>query len=140
MEFKMTDSTYFIRLDPEEKIIETLLAFLEENYIPSGMLMAVGAVKGVTLRYFDQKTKNFVEKVFTEPMEVTSLTGNITTMNGAPYLHPHIVLAKRDFSTISGHLQEGVVGPTLEVIIRSFDLSVDRIFSEGIGLNILSFE
>ncbi|RMG30183.1 MAG: DNA-binding protein [Methanobacteriota archaeon] len=140
MEFKGNGSIFFLRLDPDEKIMETLLAFLEDQFIPSGTLMAVGAVKEATLRYFNQKEKTFVEKVFAEPMEVTSLTGNITVKDGTPYVHPHVVLGRRDFSTISGHLQEGVVGPTLEITIQAFDLSIQRIHSEEIGLNILHFD
>lgn len=140
MEYKGAESTYFLRLDPDEKIVESLMAFLEEQFIPSGTFTAVGAVKEVTLRYFDQYNKTFIEKVFSEPMEVTSLTGNITTKDGVPYIHPHIVLGKKDFSTLSGHLKEGIVGPTLEIVINAFDLSIDRTYSQAIGLNILKFD
>lgn len=131
---------YFLRLDPEEKIVQSLLEFIENHDIPSGFFMGVGAVKDATLRYFDQQTKEFVEMEFVEGMEVTALTGNISTMSGEPYIHPHIVLGRRNFSTISGHLKEGTVGPTLEVVLVSGDEAIGRRFEPTIGLNIFSFE
>ncbi len=140
MEFKRSNTNYFLRLDPDEKIMETLMAFLEENFIPSAILMGVGAVKEVTLRYFNQENKTFVQNTFSEPMEVTALTGNITSMDGTAYIHPHIVLGRKDFTTISGHLHEGIVGPTLELAIIGTEMPVERIFSPQIGLNILKFD
>lgn len=42
----------------------------------------MGAINEVTLRFFNPETKTFVDKTFREQMEISNLTGNISTMNG----------------------------------------------------------
>lgn len=50
-------------------------------------------------------------------MEVASLAGNITTDANEPKLHAHVVVAKRDGSALGGHLVNGHVRPTPEVLV-----------------------
>jgi predicted DNA-binding protein with PD1-like motif len=51
-------------------------------------------------------------------VEVLSLVGDITlTDKGEPKIHVHAVLGRSDGSTRGGHLIEGRVRPTLEVVL-----------------------
>jgi predicted DNA-binding protein with PD1-like motif len=52
--------------------------------------------------------------------EVLSLVGEITTENGEPLVHGHVVLGRRDGSTLGGHLLRGVVRPILIVTVNEW--------------------
>ena len=131
---------YILRIDKEEKIIQSIQSFLENNKIVSGYFNAIGAINQVTLRYLDQPSKQFIDKEFTEAFEVTSLLGNVTSMNSKSYIHAHIVLGGRDYQAISGHLVEARVGATLEVHGTITHTNVGRKFNDETGLNLLDFE
>ena len=50
-------------------------------------------------------------------VEVQSLVGDIALDGGRPKLHAHVVLGRRDMSTLGGHLLKAIVRPTLEVLL-----------------------
>ena len=53
-------------------------------------------------------------------MEVASLIDDVAQApSGAPAVHIHLVVGKRDGTAMAGHLGEGHVRPTLEVIGKS---------------------
>ncbi len=52
-----------------------------------------------------------------EQVEVVSLVGDIALRDGEPALHAHVVLARRDGSTVGGHLRRAIAWPTLEVVV-----------------------
>ena len=70
------------------------------------------------LGYFDRERKEYEEIPVDEQVEVLSLVGDVALdPDGAPVVHAHAVLGKRDGSTAGGHLLEGHVRPTLEVML-----------------------
>jgi predicted DNA-binding protein with PD1-like motif len=50
-------------------------------------------------------------------VEVVALVGDVARERGRPKIHAHAVLGRRDGSTCGGHLLEGHVRPTLEVML-----------------------
>jgi predicted DNA-binding protein with PD1-like motif len=74
-----------------------------------------------------------------EQVEVAALVGDIGVDEaGAPALHIHLVLGKRDGSAIAGHLVKGHVRPTLEVIITESPVHLRRRRDAETGLNLIS--
>jgi uncharacterized protein len=69
------------------------------------------------LGYFDWQTKEYRKIVVGEQVEVLSLLGDVAVAEEGPTLHVHAVLDKADGSVVGGHLLEGHVRPTLEVIL-----------------------
>ena len=61
--------------------------------------------------------KRYVSAAVNEQVEVVSLLGDIAIENGQPRIHAHIVVAKRGGTTAGGHLLEGHVRQTLEVVL-----------------------
>ncbi len=45
-------------------------------------------------------------------MEITSLVGNISQMNGEVYLHIHINLANEENKVFGGHLTSAIISAT----------------------------
>ena len=90
--YKQIGNKYIISINTSEEIVNALNLFCEERKIKSGSITGLGAINEVTLRFFNPETKTFVDKTFREQMEISNLTGNISTMNGKPYLHVHITV------------------------------------------------
>jgi len=139
MEFKKFGNVYIVRLDKGEEIIETLKNFCATNQITLGCVSGIGAVNRVTLGLFETKPKRYVAEELTGDFEITSLSGNITTMNKEVYVHLHGTVSDLTHKTHGGHVTSAVVSATVELIVVAVEGVVDRKFSQEIGLNLLEF-
>lgn len=109
--------TYAIVLDSGDEAVSLLQNFVRNHEVEAASLTAIGALSGATLGYFDWATKQYEKITVSEQVEVLSLIGDVAVADGAPSLHVHAVLGKRDGSAIGGHLLAAQVRPTLEVIL-----------------------
>ena len=57
--------------------------------------------------------------------------------NGVPKVHAHVVVGKADATAHGGHLVEGVVRPTLEVVITETPAYLRRRFDAQSGLALI---
>ena len=137
MNFKRIGERFVIRIDKDEKIVETTKKICIENEIHLGVISGIGAVSKAKIGMFKPEEKEYVSTELIGDYEITSLNGNITTMNGEAYLHVHINLADEEHKTFGGHLDEAIVSVTCEVIIEKIEGSIDREFDEKTGLNLL---
>jgi predicted DNA-binding protein with PD1-like motif len=78
---------------------------------------AIGAFRDATLGYFDWKSKDYQKIPVVEQVEVLSLIGDVAISDGKPTVHAHVVVGRADGSTRGGHLLQGHVRPTLEVVL-----------------------
>ena len=129
--------TYFVRLDRGEKIIDSVKDFCTKNNIKCGYFSGIGALDEVELAHYIVENKKYTSKVFKQVLEITNLTGNITTMDNEVYLHCHITLGDDEMKAISGHLKEGKIAATCEIILVKLDAEINRKHDELIGLNLL---
>jgi predicted DNA-binding protein with PD1-like motif len=140
MEYVQYGSKIVLRLDRGEELVGAVRIFCEENSIRLGSVSGIGAVNQVDVGLFVQETKEYHTKEFRGSMEITSLAGNISQMNGKVYIHLHATLTDATYQAYGGHLNKAVVGATCELFIDVVDGEVDRLMSEEIGLNLISFD
>jgi len=126
MKFKKIENTYIIKLERGEKIIENIKKFCTENDIKCGYFSGIGALDEVELAHYIVENKKYTSKVFKQVLEITNLTGNIGTMDNEVYLHCHITLGDEEMKSIAGHLNEGKVSATCEIILVNLDGEVNR--------------
>ena len=126
MKYFVFGSTYIIRLDAGEKIIETLQALCERDAIGGGYFSGIGSAGEAEIGWFDAAAKGYVWTEVPGPSEIVSLTGNITKADGRPFVHAHIALAGRDSSIKGGHLKEAVVAVTCELTLVAFKDDIAR--------------
>ena len=136
MKFKKFKNKFIIRIDKGEEVVETLKKFCEDNKINLGSITGIGATNKATIGLFDVETKKYYSKELTGNYEITNLSGNISKMNNEVYLHLHINLSDSEHKSFGGHLNSAVVSATFEGIIEVIYGSVEREFSEEIGLNL----
>lgn len=139
MEYRRFSDTFVVRLDRGEEVITSIEALCEREGVTLGWVNAIGAVGEATLGYFDTSMKQYFSHQYAGIYEIASLSGNVSTHDGKPYLHIHAVLTGEDGAAVGGHLNRAVVSATCEVFIRVLDGRIGRSLSEDIGLNIITF-
>ena len=72
--------------------------------------------------------------------EVLSLIGDVALGHDGPQPHIHAVLGLPDGTTRGGHLLEGHVWPTLEVIIRETHAGLRKTYRPEIGLALIDLD
>jgi len=137
MKSKKIKDTYFIRLERGEKIIETLKYFCSKNKIKCGYFYGIGALDEAELAHYTVESKKYASKTFKQPLEIVNMNGNVTTMNKDIYLHCHITLSDEEMKGIAGHLKEGKISPTCEIILIKLNTNINRKYDNLIGLNLL---
>lgn len=139
-EFRKIDNTYIVRLNKGAEIISAIKDFCTSNNIKVGIVQGIGAINAATFGFFNPETKEYNEKLFEGPREITSLLGNISTKDGETYLHLHMNASGSDYNTIGGHLINATISLTGEIFITPINGTVERKFCEKTGLNLLSFQ
>ena len=137
MKFTKSSNSFVIRLVKGEEIVEALVNFCSQNAVKSGYFWAIGAVDSAKIGFYDLNKKEFNFKKFNAPYEIASLIGNISQVDGGPFLHIHTILSDENFTCIGGHLEEAVVGATCEVYLIDLGMKIERKYDKEIGLKLL---
>ena len=119
-----------ISVTPGRKIIgrlakgEDLLAVLEncarEHNITLGEVQAIGAVSQARIGYYNQSERKYYFLDLERPLEILSLTGNISLKDGKPMVHVHIILGDNEGRAFGGHLAEGTLAFACEFMIQEY--------------------
>ncbi|HVX10692.1 MAG TPA: PPC domain-containing DNA-binding protein [Pirellulales bacterium] len=132
--------TYVLVLDTGEEVTGALLDFAKKQQIRTASFTAIGALRELTLGYFDWQKKEYEKIHVAEQVELLSLAGNIVSSKDGPKLHAHIVVGKRDGTAHGGHLVDAIVRPTLEMmIVESTAARLERQQDEASGLPLIKF-
>ena len=139
MEYRKFGDTYIVRMDPGEEILGQLRVFAEAEQVKLASVTALGAVKDFTVGVFDTNAKVYKSNRFQGVYEIVSLVGSINTMNDAFYCHLHMCAADQEGHAFGGHLNEAVISATCEMVVTCLPGRTDRVFSDEVGLNLISF-
>jgi predicted DNA-binding protein with PD1-like motif len=125
-------------LESGDEVVESLQKFAASQGLFAAQLTAVGAFESAVLLYFDWDRKDYLRIPVREQVEVASLIGDITQApSGEAALHIHLVIGRRDGSAMAGHLGEGHVRPTLEVILTESPAHLRKIRDPESGLALI---
>ena len=117
--------------------LAAITQFAKRNNIEGASFSAIGAFHDATIAYWNWDTKEYEHIEVKEQVEVLTLTGNVSRAGNEPKLHAHVILGRRDGSTIGGHLLRAVVRPTLEVFIVDYGVHLERKKDPATGLWLL---
>ena len=132
--------TFAVVLETGDEAMTSIAAFAKEQQLRTTQFSAIGALSRVVVAYFDWETKKYRNIPIEEQVEVLSLLGDITLEYGRHKVHAHIVVGKRDASAHGGHLIEGDVRPTLEILMTESPAYLRRRFDAESGLALLELE
>jgi uncharacterized protein len=123
--------------DKGDDFAPVLLHYAKRSAIGAATFHAIGAFRDATIAYWNAETKKYEDIAVAEQVEVVSMTGNITPSSEDFKFHAHVLLGKRDGSTVAGHFVRGIVYPTMEVYLTAWETSVQRKKDADTGLWLL---
>lgn len=132
------EKTFAVIFAAGDEAISGLTAFAKEKGLAGSHFTAIGGFQEATLGYFNLEKKDYDKIPVREQVEVLSLVGDISlTEKGEPKIHAHVVLGRSDGSTRGGHLVEGHVRPTLEVMLVESPRHLRRKHDPETGLGLI---
>jgi predicted DNA-binding protein with PD1-like motif len=134
------ERTFALVFDTGDTVMQPLAGFLREKDVTAARFSGIGAFQAVTLGYFDWEAKDYERIPIDEQVEVVSLTGDVALKDDEPQIHAHVVIAKRDASAHGGHLLDGTVRPTLEVLLIDAPKHLCKRFDPQTGLALIAPE
>jgi hypothetical protein len=130
--------TFVVVLESGDEVVGSLQKFAVSHGLFAAQLTAVGAFESAVLLYFDWDRKDYLRIPVREQVEVASLLGDIAQgPSGEPALHIHLVIGRRDGSAMAGHLGEGYVRPTLEVMLTESPAHLRKVRDPESGLALI---
>jgi predicted DNA-binding protein with PD1-like motif len=129
---------YVVVLEEGEEAFRTLTDFVRSENLTAASLTAIGAFAHAVVGWFDLAGKTYKRIEVREQCEVLSIVGGVAVDDqGRPGLHVHAVLGLEDGSTRGGHLIEGEVRPTLEVILTESPATIRRRKRDDLGIALI---
>jgi hypothetical protein len=118
--------TFVLAFDKGDDVHPTLLQFATEQKLVAAELRGIGGFRQVTLGYFERASLTYEPLPLREQVEVVALLGTITLADGAPKVHAHAIIGRKDGSTMAGHLLAAEVWPTLELFLTAYAQPLER--------------
>lgn len=130
--------TFAVILRTGDEAMACLREFAASERIGGAQVTAIGAFSTAKLAFFDWDAKQYRPIPVEEQTEVAALVGDIAVdPDGKPTVHVHAVLGRRDGTALAGHLQEGRVRPTLEVIVTESPAHLCKVEDAESGLALI---
>jgi uncharacterized protein len=132
--------TYALIFEKHDEVIAGLTSFAKQQSLGASHFTAIGAFSDLTLGYFNRDKKDYDKIPVKEQVEALSVMGDIALNKGEPKIHAHVVVGKRDGSTLGGHLVQAHVWPTLEVVLTESPRHLRRKTDEETGLALIELQ
>ena len=142
--YRYADGRYTVSIANRACVEEAIAALCRDLDIRSAAITGIGAVDEATLRFYNPATKRYVDRRFEEQMEIASLAGNVSQMDGKCYLHLHVTLGRADYTALAGHLLSARIngaGDITKDISETMEHKLPQSRYDPVtGLNIYDFE
>ena len=138
-----TGRVLVLRLKTGNDLLQTLNKIIEEKGFKAAVILSgVGLLSSARLRNCKSLPENFPitdrnrsYQIFTYPLEILSISGNISIAEGKPLLHAHLTLSYVEdevIHVIGGHMVEGcIVHGFAEIILLELtDIEMVKTFDE----------
>lgn len=132
-----TASIHLMRLDTGDDILATITRYAIDHGIRAAWFTYLGAVSTASVRYYDQEQKVYRDITIDRHLEVLSGVGNVSLLDGTPFVHTHAAFADAEGRGYGGHLNNGCLVFGLEVRLEEFAGEPPiRLFDEPTGLSL----
>ena len=132
--------TYVVVCDPGDEAVNALARFARAERLEAAQITAVGGFARATVGWFDRATKRHQPIPVDQPCEVLSLLGDVAEGEDGPSLNMHVVLGLADGTTRGGHLIEGEVFPTLEVVVTETPAELRKVMRPDLGIALIDLD
>ncbi|MCD4847549.1 MAG: DNA-binding protein [Candidatus Aegiribacteria sp.] len=119
-----------IRFDKGEQFPETLAQWCKEQEVNAAAIVAgIGMLENIVIGRYDGT--EYIKETVKPSSEILSLQGNVSMKEGEPFVHLHVSLADEDMSSRGGHLFDGTVSMTIELVLMEIPDEFIRVPSGG---------
>jgi uncharacterized protein len=132
--------TYVVVCDQGDEAMASLKQFARTERLEAAQITGVGGFERATVGWFDRMTRKFRHIPVDEPSEVLSLIGDVAEGQDGPGLNIHVVLGLSDGTTRGGHLIEGQVFPTLELVVTENPAELRRVMHPDLGVALIDLD
>ena len=133
--------TRVVILASGEEAFEALTKFANDAGVTAASLTAIGAFENAAVGWFDFEKRTYKKIEVAQQCEVLSAIGDVAVGDdGKASLHVHVVLGLSDGTTRGGHLLEGKVRPTLEVVMTDTPAKLRRKKRADIGIALIDLD
>lgn len=108
MEFK-PGRFFLLRVPSGSELVSYIKRYAKDLCISTGVFSLIGAFRRAKIGFFIEEEGLYRTIDVNEFTEVISASGNISLIDGEPFIHVHVALGRMNGSCIGGHLIEGVV-------------------------------
>jgi len=137
MRIKKFNRYYVIRLEKGEEIISSMRQAYKHKRLKGAFFFGIGVGKDLVLGYFDAHKKAYIKKMFEGEYELTGLSGDISQLNREIIVHCHVTITNNNFNAFGGHLFQGTVPATCEIVMLPFTKSLKRKKDTVTGLKLI---
>ena len=134
------ERTFVVVLDAGDEAFAAITDFANKNQLGGASLSAIGAFERATVGWFDRAAKQYRRIPVDQQCEVLSLIGDVAEGPDGPSLHAHVVLGLADGTARGGHLLEGWVFPTLEVIVTEAPAQLRKVIRPDLGIALIDLD
>jgi predicted DNA-binding protein with PD1-like motif len=129
--------TFVVVMDAGDEAMSELTRFAETQRLSAAQFTAIGAFSAATVSWFDYDRREYKKIPVPQQVEVLALAGDVALQEGRPKVHAHVVLGTSEGNAIGGHLHEGRVRPTLEVVVTESPAHLRRTVHDQTGLPLI---
>lgn len=138
---KKFGDTYYLSVNNHSELVAAMTDFVNATNITAGQISGIGAVNTAVLRFFNPQTKKYIDKTFDEQMEISNLSGNISTKDGEKIIHLHITLGDQNYRGFAGHLLSARISGAGEFVINIIpQAQLHKKYDDNSGLNFFDFK
>ena len=133
------EKVHYIKFEKDELLLESLTQYAKDNNIKTAEISFIGAVQNVNVMYFNQSKKEYDKHNFEGGHEVLSGLGNVSILEGEPFVHVHMTVADKNGNAYGGHLDEGTKIWLIEAVIKQptfFGKGIERHFDDELCLSV----
>lgn len=109
---------HLLRLDRGADIVDTITGYAADHELRAAWFTYLGAVSRASLRYYDQAEHVYRDFTVDRHLEVLSGIGNISLLDGTPFVHTHAAFADDTGAALGGHLNQGCLVFSVEVNLQ----------------------
>jgi predicted DNA-binding protein with PD1-like motif len=129
-----TDGRWVLSLHPGESIREEIEGLALREGIQGATLSGIGAIHDPEIGHYDLANKTYRQRGFPGLWELITIQGNVSMLEGKPFMHAHVTFAGSDYHVRGGHLFDATIAVVGEIFLNPISVPLPRIHCAAIGL------
>ena len=137
--FSWVQKVHYVKFEKDQLLLQSLNQYAKDNNIKTAEISFIVAVQNVNVMYFNQSKKEYDKHKFEGGHEGLSGLGNVSILEGEPFVHVHMTVADKNGNAFGGHLDEGTKIWLIEAVIKEptfFGKGIERHFDDELCLSV----